>query len=286
LPLDTRRLLVELSHPQLPIIEQCKLLGVARSSLYYQPEPIAPSELALMRKIDELYTAHPFFGSRRMRVVLSQEGTPLNRKHVQRLMRLMGLEAIYAKKNTSKANPGHKKFPYLLRDLAIDRPDQVWGCDITYVPLRHGFVFLVAIIDWFSRYVVAWDISLTLDSEFCLTTLDAALKVAIPTIFNSDQGCQFTTELFTTKVTKAGAQMSMDGKGRAFDNIFTERLWRTVKYEDIYIKDYESVQALRLGLVRYFEFYNTKRPHQALDYRTSAEVYWSRTSGVPMLARK
>jgi putative transposase len=147
-------------------------------------------------------------------------------------------------------------------------------------------VFLVAIIDWFSRYVVAWDISLTLDSEFCLTTLDAALKVATPQIFNSDQGCQFTTELFTTKVTKTGAQMSMDGKGRAFDNIFTERLWRTVKYEDIYIKDYESVQALRLGLVRYFEFYNTKRPHQALDYRTPAEVYWSRTPGVPMLARK
>ena len=286
MPLDTRRLLVEYEHPQLPIIEQCKLLGVARSSLYYQPVPIAPSELALMRKIDELYTASPFFGSRKMRVMLSQEGTPINRKHVQRLMRLMGLEAIYAKKSTSKANAGHKKFPYLLRDLAIDRPDQVWGCDITYVPLRHGFVFLVAIIDWFSRYVVAWDISLTLDSEFCLTTLDAALKVAIPAIFNSDQGCQFTTELFTTKVTKTGAQMSMDGKGRAFDNIFTERLWRTVKYEDIYIKDYESVQALRLGLVRYFEFYNTKRPHQALAYRTPAEVYWSRTPGVPMLARK
>lgn len=155
-----------------------------------------------------------------------------------------------------------------------------------YVPLRHGFVFLVAIIDWFSRYVVAWDISLTLDSEFCLTTLDSALKVATPTIFNSDQGCQFTSELFTTKVTKSGALMSMDGKGRAFDNIFTERLWRTVKYEDIYIKDYDSVQALRLGLARFFEFYNTKRPHQSLDDRTPAEVYWSRAPGVPMLARR
>ena len=252
---------------------QCELLGLNRSSLYYEPAGETAENLRLMRKIDEQYTACPFYGSRRMTAWLVDQGEEVNRKRVQRLMRIMGLEAIYPKPRLSSAGQGHKVYPYLLRGLKIERPDQVWSTDITYVPLTGGFMYLAAVIDWFSRYVIAWRLSNTLDGSFCLEMLDEALRGGRPEIINTDQGVQFTAEAFTGCLERAGVAVSMDGRGRALDNVFVERLWRSVKYEDIYIRGYEVVPELDPGLNRYFGFYNNERLHQSLGYRTPAVVY-------------
>jgi putative transposase len=226
-----------------------------------------------MRLIDEQYTAYPFYGSRRMTRWLIDHGEEVNRKRVQRLMRTMGLEAIYPRPRTSVAGKGHKIYPYLLRGVAIERADQVWGSDITYVPMATGFMYLAAVIDWYSRYVLAWRLSNTLDGSFCLEMLEEALGAGTPEVFNTDQGVQFTAAAFTGRLEEAGVSVSMDGRGRALDNVFVERLWRSVKYEDIYIRGYEAVPELHRGLGRYFAFYNDERPHQSLGYRTPAAVY-------------
>jgi putative transposase len=226
-----------------------------------------------MRLIDELYTKYPFYGVRRITNALKRLGRCINHKRVARLMRLMGLEAIYPKPRLSVANKEHRKYPYLLRNLSIMRPDQVWSTDITYIRLRHGFVYLAAIMDWFSRYVISWSLSITLDADFCVDMLKKALMKARPQIFNSDQGVQFTSEAFTGVLEDHGVRISMDGRGRAFDNIFVERLWRSVKYEEVYLKDYSGVRDAKDSLRRYFEFYNNDRPHQSLGYRTPEEVY-------------
>jgi putative transposase len=266
---------VEQGHPQLSISRQCELLGLARASFYYEPATQSQENLNLMRLIDQQYTAQPVYGSRRMTVWLQGQGHDVNRKRVQRLMRLMGLEAIYPKPKLSLPGQGHKVYPYLLRDVAVDRVDQVWSTDITYVPLSCGFMYLAAVIDWHSRYVIAWRLSNTLDGSFCLEMLDEALSLGRPEVFNTDQGVQFTAEAFTSRLLSAGVKVSMDGKGRCLDNVFVERLWRTVKYEDIYLKRYEVVPQLLAGLTEYFPFYNCERPHQSLSYRTPAEVYRS-----------
>ena len=270
---ERKRPLIEVGHPVLSDRRQCELLGLNRSSLYYEPAAEAPENLRLMRLIDEQYTARPFYGSRRMTRWLTQQGEPVNRKRVQRLMRLMGLEAIYPKPRLSLAGRGHRIYPYLLRGVTIERPDQVWSADITYVPLASGFMYLAATIDWYSRYVVAWRLSNTLDGSFCTEMLDEALTRGRPEVFNTDQGVQFTAEAFTGRLESAGVAVSMDGRGRALDNVFVERLWRSVKYEDVYIWCYETVPELRLGLGRYFGFYNEERPHQSLGDRTPGAVY-------------
>lgn len=257
----------------MPISRQCELVGLSRSSWYYEPRGASAYDLELMRLLDEQYTRTPFYGIRRMTAGLRQEGHNVNRKRIQRLMRLMGLEAIYPKPKLSKRDDQHKVYPYLLRGLAIERPDQVWATDITYIRLRGGFVNLVAVMDWFSRYVISWSVSVTMDVHFCLEALDDALGKATPEIFNSDQGSQFTSIEFTERLRKANVRISMDGRGRAFDNIFIERLWRSVKYEEVYLKDYENVQACIAGLRDWFLLYNTERPHQALGYRTPQQVY-------------
>jgi putative transposase len=252
---------------------QCQLLGLSRSSLYYQPAAGSAEDLRLMRRLDREYTAHPFLGSRRLTKWLCDPGEPVNRKRVQRLMRLMGLEAIYPKPRLSAASPGHRIYPYLLRGVRIERPNQVWSADITYVPLPAGFMFLAATIDWHSRYVLAWRLSNTLDGSFCLDMLEEALSQGRPEVFNTDQGVQFTAAAWASRLERAGVAVSMDGRRRWLDNVFVERLWRTVKYEDVYLRGYEAVPALQAGLGRYFPFYNEERPHQALDYQTPAAVY-------------
>jgi putative transposase len=229
-----------------------------------------------MHLLDEQYTRTPFYGIRRMTAWLQAGGHEVNHKRVARLLRVMGLEAIYPKPRLSRGGPGHKIYPYLLRGLVIHRPNQVWATDITYVRLRHGFVFLVAIMDWFSRYVLAWEVSVTMETSFCMSALDWALQRGQPEIFNSDQGSQYTSEDFTGRLQSLGIRISMDGRGRVFDNIFVERLWRTVKYEEVYLKDYESVPAAVAGLSSYFRFYNQERLHQSLGYRTPAAVYHER----------
>ena len=255
------------------VCRQCELLGLSRSSFYYEPATEAEDNLRLMRLIDEQYTAQPVYGSRRMTAWLQRQGHAVNRKRVQRLMQLMGLEAIYPKPRLSAPGPGHKVFPYLLRGVTIDRVDQVWSADITYVPLAKGFMYLAAVIDWYSRYVLAWRLSNTLDGSFCLEMLEEALGRGRPEVFNTDQGVQFTALAFTSRLQAAGVQVSMDGKGRCLDNVFVERLWRTVKYEDIYLRGYEAVPELTRGLGRYFPHYNEERPHQSLGYRSPAQVY-------------
>jgi putative transposase len=270
---EARRALVELGHPALSISRQCELLGLGRSSFYYTPATETKENLTLMQLIDRQYTEHPSHGSRRLTHWLQRQGHAVNRKRVQRLMRQMGLEAIYPKPRLSAAAPGHKVFPYLLRGVAIERPDQVWSTDITYVPLARGFMYLAAVIDWYSRYVLAWRLSNTLDGAFCLEMLDEALGRGRPEIFNTDQGVQFTAAAFTGRLLAAGVQVSMDGRGRCLDNVFVERLWRTVKYEDIYLRGYETVPELLQGLARFFPFYNEERLHQALGYETPAAVY-------------
>jgi putative transposase len=249
------------------------LLGLNRSTLYYEPAVESEENLRLMGLIDKEYTEHPFYGSRRITAWLnSDKAEQVNRKRVQRLMRLMGLQAIYPKPKLS-AGRKHKVYPYLLRGVVIDRPDQVWSTDITYVGLPGGFVYLTAVIDWHSRYVLSWELSNTLDGSFCLEALEAALLRGKPEVFNTDQGTQFTAEAFTGRLEQAGVKVSMDGKGRCLDNVFVERLWRSVKYEDVYLRGYETVPQLRAGLSRYFGFYNGQRRHQALNYRTPQQVY-------------
>ena len=270
---DGLRALIEPDHPQWSVRQQCELLGLARSSYYYEPVCESKENLALMRLIDQEYTRHPFLGSRRMMLWLSQQGQAVNRKRVQRLMRLMGLEAIYPKPKLSAGDRQHRVYPYLLRDVAIARVDQVWSTDITYVPLAHGFMYLAAVLDWYSRYVICWRLSNTLDGAFCLEMLEEALSQGKPEVFNTDQGVQFTAAAWTSRLERAGVAVSMDGKGRWADNVWVERLWRSVKYEEIYLKRYETVPELQAGLKAYFPFYNEERPHQALGYRTPAVTY-------------
>lgn len=264
--------LIDRADPDLSISRQAELVGVARSSIYYQPG-IDKYELEVMRLIDEQYTKTPYYGSRRIRAILSDRGYPVSRQRVQMLMRVMGLEAIYPKPNLSKPHPAHKVYPYLLKNLEITRSNQVWGIDITYIPMRKGWLYLVAIIDWFSRYVVSWELSTSLEVEFCLTAINKALSLAIPEIVNSDQGSQFTSNDFTGVLLSKGIKISMDGRGRAFDNIFTERLWRSVKYEEVYLKDYQIVGEAKEGIGNYLTLYNQERPHQSLGYKTPMKVY-------------
>ena len=252
------------------------MLGLNRSSYYYQAAEASADELLLMRRIDEQYLRTPFFGSRQMaRWLYRQHGQCVNRKRVQRLMRKMGIEAIYAKPRTTRRNLQHRVFPYLLRDLEIRRKDQVWSTDITYVPLQRGFMYLVAVMDWHTRYVLAWRLSNTLEGYFCIEALDESLSISTPEIFNSDQGSQFTAQSFTARLLEAGIAISMDGRGRALDNVFVERLWRTVKYEDVYLRDYADAAELQTGLQSYFDFYCHERPHSSLGFRTPAEAYWN-----------
>ena len=260
---------------------QCELLDLARSTYYCQPARESPENLALMRLIDEQYLQTPFFGSRRMAVWLGLRGRDVNRKRVQRLMRRMGIEAIYPKKRTTVFSAENKVFPYLLRDVAITRANQVWSTDITYLPMRRGYLYLVAVMDWFSRHVLSWRLSNSLETTFCLEALEEALSRDRPEIFNTDQGCQFTSLAFTSRLESAGVAISMDGRRRALDNVFIERLWRTVKYEEIYLKEYEEVDDVYEGLSRYFAWYDRERPHQALNYRTPHAVY----HGLPGIAR-
>ncbi len=270
---ERRRGMVDRQHPALSTVRQCALLDISRSSLYYRPKGVLPGDLALMKLIDQPYLVTPFYGSRRIRVWLSRQGHQVSRKRVQRLMRTMGLTAIYRRPRTSQPAPGHKVYPYLLSGMEITRPNQVWAADITYIPMARGFLYLVAIMDWYSRYAVAWSLSNTLDVDFCLEAFEKALSKGKPEVFNTDQGSQFTSEAFTGLVERDGVRISMDGKGRYTDNIFVERLWRTVKYEEVYLKAYSNGREAKAGLDAYFRFYNTQRPHQALDYRTPAEVF-------------
>ena len=260
--------MIEPDHEELSIRRQCELLGLARGSWYYESAGETAENLKLMRRIDELYLKRPYYGSRRMGNELS-----VNRKRVQRLMRRMGLEAIYPKPRTTVRCPQHKIYPYLLRHLEIERPNQVWSTDITYIPLRGGYVYLTAVMDWYSRYVLTWRLSNSLDSTFCIEALEEALADSQPEIFNTDQGVQFTSVAFTGCLESRGVAISMDGRGRALDNVFVERLWRTVKYEEVYLKDYDDAWHAEASLREYFEFYCHDRRHQSLDYRTPAEVY-------------
>ena len=269
-------MLIEPKHSELSVARQCELLDLSRSSYYYQPTEESPFNIELMNLIDEQYIRTPFYGVARMTEWLRRQEYNVNPKRVRRLMRLMGLEAIYPKPRLSKAHPEHRKYPYLLRDLQIVNPDQVWCTDITYVRIQRGFAYLVAIMDWNSRYVVAWEVDITLETGFCLEALNRALSGGRCEIFNSDQGSQFTSTDFTDRLKEEKIQISMDGRGRVFDNIFVERLWRSLKYEEIYLKAYQNVREAKREIGRYFYFYNRERPHQSLDYRTPAEVYHAR----------
>ena len=266
--------MIEPQQQDLSVRRQCELIGLSRSSFYYSPATETELNLQMMRLIDEQYTKTPFYGWPRLTAHLRRLGHKVNHKRVRRLMRRMGLEAISPGPKTTVANREHKKYPYLLRDFSISRVNQVWSADITYVPMRAGFMYLMAIIDWFSRYVITWQLSNTLDGEFCLQALERALMHGQPEIFNTDQGVQFTAQAFTSTLEDAGIRVSMDGRGRALDNIFVERLWRSVKYEDIYLKEYASVPELETGLNSYFWFYNQERPHQSLSYLTPSEVHF------------
>lgn len=272
---------IELEHPTLSLVAQCELLGLARSGWYYPAVPESVLNQVLRRRIDEEYTARPFYGSRRMTAVLRRAGYPVNRKRVIRLMAELGLQAIYPKPATSRRQADHHVYPYLLRGVAVTAPDHVWSTDITYIRLTGGFGYLVAIVDWYSRKVLAWRLSNTLETTFCLDCLDEALARRRPVIFNTDQGAQFTSLAFTDRLAVAGIQISMDGRGRAHDNIFVERLWRSVKYEEVYPNAYGTLDQAYHGLDRYFEFYNYQRPHQALNYQTPAEVYADRLTLSP-----
>ena len=258
----------------LPITRQCELLSLNRSTVYYQLQDVSEMDLKLMRRIDEMHLKRPFYGSRRIRDWLQDEGYDVNRKRVQRLMRQMGIRALYPKPRTSKPGKGHKIYPYLLRDLVIDRPNQVWATDITYIPMAKGFVYLVAVIDWYSRKVLSWRLSNSMESDFCVDALEEALsRYECPDIFNTDQGAQFTSEAFTDTLKEAGIDISMDGKGRWIDNVFVERLWRSVKYEEVYLKAYETVAQARTGIGTYFQFYNSERRHQGMNRHTPDQVY-------------
>jgi putative transposase len=258
---------------------RCELLDVARSTAYYRPEPASEADLALMRLIDEIHLKLPFYGSRRIRDELEDQGHRVNRKRVQRLMRLMGLRALYPRRRTSQPGKGHKIYPYLLRDLTVGRANQVWATDVCYIPMAKGFMYLVAIMDWHTRRVLSWRVSNTLDTDFCIEALEEALqRYGAPEIFNTDQGSQFTSEAFTGVLKEHGINISMDGKGRWVDNVFVERLWRSVKYEDVYLRAYETPAELRAGLARHFQFYNARKRHSALDRRTPDAVYFDQVT--------
>jgi putative transposase len=266
--------MIESAHKEITVSRQCELLGLSRASYYYESNRDDSYNELLMNLIDEQFTKTPFYGVPRITESLIKKGHHVNRKRIRRLMRKMGLEAIYPKKNLSNAHPDHKKYPYLLKNVVIDHPDQAWGVDITYIRLQHGFVYLVAVMDWYSRYVLAWEISTTMDTAFCTRTLDNALKISRPEIFNSDQGSQFTSNDFTGILAREGILISMDGRGRAYDNIFVERLWRSVKYEEVYLHQYLTVAEARRGIDKYFMFYNTERIHESLGYKTPYEIYF------------
>lgn len=275
MPHPAKRQLVDTRHPTLSIAAQAAILNISRSSIYYQPR-VDPQALLLTKCIDAIYTEYPFYGSRRIAYELATSyGMAVNRKAVQRLMRLMGLEAIYPKPSNGSSDPdsGHKKYPYLLNYTTARYPNHIWGTDITYVRLESGFAYLVALLDWFSRYVISWKLAPTLEIDFCLENLEDALREATPKIHNSDQGSHFTSPRYTDLLTNTNVQISMDGRGRCMDNIFTERLWRTVKYENIYIKSYVDIEQAHTGLSDYFQFYNTRRPHQSLSNRTPEQMY-------------
>jgi putative transposase len=272
---ERRRAAVDRRHPSLSVVRQCQLLDISRSGLYYQPVEVSEEDLTLMKLIDRQYLATPFYGARRIAAWLRNQEYHINRKHVRRLMQVMGLKAIYRRPRTSQPAPGHKIYPYLLNGMKITRPNQVWAADITYIPMARGFLYLVAIIDWYSRFVLSWCLSNTLDDSFCVEALEGALSKGRPDIFNTDQGAQFTGEAFTVLLAHHGVRISMDGKGRYSDNLFIERLWRTVKYEEVYLKAYQDGRDARVGIGDYFRFYNAERPHQALGYLTPAEVFTS-----------
>ena len=257
----------------IPVNRQCYLLGLPRSSYYYEPARDNSYNQQLMNMIDEQFTRTPFYGVDKMTAWLRRNNHSVNPKRIRRLMRRMGLEAIYPKPKLSLGNQAHKKYPYLLRRLVIDRPDQVWCSDITYIRMLHGFVYLMAVMDWYSRFILSWEISTTLDSDFCLTALERALQLSRPDIFNTDQGAQFTSTEFTGRLEKENIKISMDGRGRFVDNIFVERLWRSVKYEEVYLYDYNTVADARKGLNKYFLFYNMERLHETLGYKTPYELY-------------
>jgi putative transposase len=261
----------------LPIKQQAEVLGISRSTVYYEPRPISEEDLWLMRRLDELHLNYPFAGSRMLRGLLWQQGLEVGRRHIKTLMRRMGIEAIYRKPNTSKPAPGHRIYPYLLRGLSITRPNQVWAMDITYIPMARGFIYLAAVVDWFSRRVLAWKLSITMDVSFCIEALDEALSGnEKPEIFNTDQGSQFTSEAFTGRLKEEGIRISMDGKGRWRDNVFVERVWKSIKYEEVYLHAYETVHEARTSIARYLEFYNSIRPHSSLNGLTPDQVYFNR----------
>ncbi len=261
---------------KLPVVRQCQLLQLARSSAYYTPQPATPKDLALMRRMDELHLEHPFAGSRMLRDMLRLEGQNIGRKHVSTLMKKMGIEALYRKPNTSRRHAAHPIHPYLLRNLKINRPNQVWATDITYIPMRRGFVYLVAVVDWFSRRVLSWRLSNTLTTDFCLDAVrEAITRHGAPEIFNTDQGSQFTSSDFTQLLKDNGIQISMDGKGAWRNNVFVERLWRTIKYDEVYLKAYESIPHAKVSLGQFVTFYNSQRPHQAFDGKAPDMIYFA-----------
>jgi len=269
-----RRLLVDRNTPELPISTQATLLGLNRTGLYYRPVPPSEKDLMVKEYIDKIYTAHPFYGYRRIcRVLNDKHALGINHKTVLRHMHEMGIQAIYPRQNTSKPKPGNPIYPYLLKGLKIDHPNQVWSIDITYIPIKTDWLYLVAIIDWFSRYVLSWEISDSMEIDFVLDTSRKALKNAIPEIMNSDQGSHFTSPKYTQIFLDAGSRISMDHRGRAYDNIFVERLWRSVKYEDVYMNGYETPRDARIGINRYLRFYNMERPHSSIQYQTPESVY-------------
>lgn len=279
LSVEEKKQLVEFCPKQLSIRRQCELLELHRSNLYYEPVKATEETLLIMARIDEIFTERPFYGSRRIKETLRREGFIIGRERVQTLMREMGLRAIYPKQNLSRKHPNHKIYPYLLADIEIAYPNQVWSADITYIRLRQGFLYLVAIIDWYSRYILSWRLSNSLDVHFCIDALEDALKKGIPEIFNSDQGSQFTSNDFTDILLSNCVAISMDSRGMVFDNIFTERLWRSVKYEEVYIKDYQIYRDAYEGLEAYFLFYNNRRYHQSLGYKTPYEAHYGGCTG-------
>ena len=268
-----RQVMIDRQHNQLSLVRQCTLLDISRGSVSYQATPTRTEDLELMSLMDRQYLKTPFYGSRRMKAWLRGQGHQVNRKRVRRLMQVMGLEVIYRRPNTSKPAPGHRVYPYLLKGVKIDRVNQAWSADITYIPMAKGFLYLIAIMDWHSRYALAWRLSNTMDVDFCVQALEEALSKGNPEIFNTDQGSQFTSESFTGVLRDQGIQISMDGKGRYLDNIFVERLWRSVKYEEVYLKAYQNGTEARKGIGAYLDFYNRQRPHQALGYRTPGQVF-------------
>lgn len=276
LSLGDRRACIDQNNDLLSISRQCELIGLPRSSRYYKAVPVDTMTLALMNAIDRKYTELPFYGILKMTVAMNEQGFSVNHKKIARLMRLMGIHAIYAEPKLSIPGCNHEIYPYLLTNVAITSANHVWSTDITYIPMLKGFMYCVAVIDWYSRYVLAWNISNTQDADFCVSVLNEALLTETPKIFNTDQGSQFTSTSFTERLQASRISISMDGRGRALDNVFIERLWRSLKYEDLYLHDYSNTSALRNGMTKYFEFYNHRRYHQALNYQTPAEVYFNR----------